>query len=201
MLEGRCSQSTIDLIAPHCDVIERLQDVPPSANVRGYYFQSMLNVLERLDKLSLFASYVPPVPRSSVKFYPLSHYLFELAVAGACVAEPAQLHDGIREITRQNATAFKSSLLGRVLMPVLRSDPVRLTEQGAAARRQTTTYGHWQIKRHGPRELEVVYHTEYMWIESAVAGAAAGAFEACGVQAHLTTSVESRYEGSTHITW
>jgi uncharacterized protein (TIGR02265 family) len=199
--ERLCSQAAIDLVAPHCDIVERLQDVPPSARVRGLYFKSVLNVLRSLDKLESFSRIYPPIPRASVKFYPLNDYLLELAVAGATVTSPAELHAGIREITRRNATAFAASVLGRVLIRVLAHDPVRVTEQGLAARRQSTSYGEWQMERHGPKEISMVYHAEYMWIESAIAGAASGTFEACKVQAEVTTHLDDKYNGATRICW
>jgi len=76
-----------------------------------------------------------------------------------------------------------------------------LTEQGLAARRQTYRYGHWRIVRHGPRCIEMVYKEEYVWIESAIAGGAVGAFEACGVRADLRTELGGRFDGSTRISW
>src|SRR5690606_1518015 len=89
--EHPCSRGAIDLVAPHCDIVARLQDVPPSARVRGLYFKSVINVLRSLDKLDAFSRICPPLPRASVKFYPLADYLVELAVAGAMVASPAEL--------------------------------------------------------------------------------------------------------------
>jgi hypothetical protein len=87
------------------------------------------------------------------------------------------------------------------MLRVLSHDPVRLTEQGLAARRQTFHYGRWQIVRHGPRAVEMVYREEYLWIESAIAGGAVGAFEACGIHANLQTKLQNRFHGSTIITW
>ncbi|HEY4184269.1 MAG TPA: TIGR02265 family protein [Polyangia bacterium] len=191
----------IALIAPHCDIIERLNDVPPSARVRGWYFKSVMNLLRRHDRLAAFASYFPDARRSSLTFYPLGDYLVRLAVAGAMVTSPERLHDGIFEIARQNAASFASSLLGRVMLRVLDRDPVRLTQQGLAARRQSTTYGEWSIRRPGPTEIEMVYRGEYMWIESAVGGAAAGTFEMCGVKAQIETVLTDRYNGSTLVRW
>jgi len=49
--------------------------------------------------------------------------------------------------------------------------------------------------------VEMVYREEYLWIESAIAGGAVGAFEACGVEAKLETKLLNRFDGSTMITW
>jgi hypothetical protein len=87
------------------------------------------------------------------------------------------------------------------MLRFLAHDPVRLTEQGLAARRQTFQYGSWSIVHHGPRAIEMVYREEYIWIESAIAGGAIGAFEACGIQTKLETKLINRFDGSTLITW
>jgi uncharacterized protein (TIGR02265 family) len=191
----------LELIAPHCDIVERLNDVPPSARVRGLYFKSVLGVLRRLGRLGPFEEYFPGERWSSLTFYPLSDYLVRLAVAGAVVTSPKQLHEGVFNITRENAAAFASSLLGRVMVRILDRDPVRLTEQGLAARRQSTTYGEWELKRPGPLEIEMAYHAEYMWIESAIAGAATGTFESCRVKPELRTVMKDKYNGATLIRW
>jgi uncharacterized protein (TIGR02265 family) len=191
----------VALVASHCDIIERLNDVPPSARVRGLYFKSVLNELRQLDRLAAFEEYFPAERRSSLTFYPLADYLVRLAVAGAVVRSPVELHAGIHQITRQNASAFSSSLLGRVLTRILARDPVRLTEQGLAARRQSTTYGEWELAQRGPREIEMIYRGEYMWIESAIAGAATGTFEGLKIQPRLQTTLTDKYNGSTLIRW
>ncbi len=200
-MPGALQARAVELIAPHCDIVERLADVPPSARVRGLYFRSVLTVLRRLGRLGPYEEYFPGERWSSLTFYPLSEYLVRLALAGAVVTSPQQLHEGIFNITRENASAFASSLLGRVMVRILDRDPVRLTEQGLAARRQSTTYGEWELKRPGPREVEMVYHAEYMWIESAIAGAATGSFEVCRVQAEVKTLLRDKYNGSTLIRW
>ena len=191
----------VDLVAPHCDIVARLVDVPPSARLRGLYFNSVLNVLRRRGRLAAYQDYFPDEQWSSLGFHPLGDYLVRLALGGALLATPARLHEGIYEITRQNATAFASSLLGRVLVRILSRDPVRLTQQGLAARRQSMDYGKWEMRRPGPREVQMIYRGEYMWIESAVAGAAAGTFESCGVKADVKTVLEDKYNGVTTIRW
>ena len=62
-------------------------------------------------------------------------------------------------------------------------------------------YGKWEMRRPGPREVQMLYRGEYMWIESAIAGAAAGTFESCGVKADVKTVLEDKYNGVTTIRW
>jgi uncharacterized protein (TIGR02265 family) len=161
----------------------------------------MLAVLRRHDRLAAYEAYFPDEEWSSLVMHPLADYLVRLGVAGALLESPERLHQGIREITRQNATAFASSLMGRVMLRILSRDPVRLTQQGLAGHRQSMNYGKWEMRRPGPREVQMIYRSEYMWIESAIAGAAAGTFESCGVTADVQTVLEDKYDGVTTIRW
>jgi uncharacterized protein (TIGR02265 family) len=189
------------LVAPYCDLVERLRLVPPSASLRGIYFKHIEGELGRAGRLAAYQSYFPDERRSALRYYPVADYLTRIACAGALIASPPRVYEGIFEISRGNVRTLANSLLGRALFRVLARDPVRLTEQGVATRRQTHTYGQWEILRRGPRTLEVVYQDEYQWIEWICAGAAQGTFEACGIEAVLTTTLVSRFHGSTIISW
>jgi uncharacterized protein (TIGR02265 family) len=191
----------IAVVAPYCDLVERLKVVPPSALVRGLYLRSLESILQRGDRAGLYREYFGGERWSPIRMYPLRDYMIRLAVAGASLRSLQSVHEGMHDVWRTNATTFASSLLGRTMLRLLSHDPVRLTEQGLAARRQTFEYGHWEIVRHGPRSIEMVYREEYIWIESAIAGGAVGAFEACGIEATLQTKLLNRFDGSTTITW
>jgi uncharacterized protein (TIGR02265 family) len=197
----RSVERAIQVVAPHCDIVSRLEVVPPSALVRGLYLRSFETVLQRAGRIQLYREYFEGERWSPIRMYPLRDYMIRLAVAGASLRSPERVHEGMHDIWRTNAATFAASLLGRTMLRLLSHDPVRLTEQGLAARRQTYQYGHWAIKRHGPRAVEMVYREEYLWIESAIAGGAVGAFEACGVEAKLETKLLNRFDGSTMITW
>jgi len=191
----------IELVATHCDLVDRLKVVPPSAQVRGLYLNSLDTILQRADRSALYREYFGGERWSPIRMYPLRDYMIRLAVAGAALRSAERVHEGMHDVWRTNATTFAQSLLGRTMLRLLSHDPVRLTEQGLAARRQTFHYGHWEIVRHGPRSIEMVYREEYIWIESAIAGGAVGAFEACGIEATLKTKLLNRFDGSTTITW
>jgi len=191
----------LEWIGAHCDIDQRLKDVPPSARIRGLYFTNALGVLRQAGRLPAYLEFFPEERWSKLRWYPVGDYLLRLAVAGAALAGPEQLHAGMRRISRQNVTEFTASLLGRMLLRMLSKDPVRLTEQGIASRRQSMNYGNWSIARRDERSLEVVYRSEYIWIESAIAGAAEGTFELCGVPASLETALDDRYDGSTVVRW
>jgi uncharacterized protein (TIGR02265 family) len=185
----------------HCDIEERFRLVPPSAQVRGLWHRAILGVLKQSGKLDEYLEYFPNEQWSMLTYYPLTGYMLRLAVAGAIIASPSELHDGMYQAKRLNATTFASTLLGRTLLRILDKDPIRLTEQGMAARRQATNYGEWRISSRGPRHVEVSYRSEYIWIESAITGAAAGTYEPCRPKVSVQTQLEDRFNGSTLITW
>jgi uncharacterized protein (TIGR02265 family) len=191
----------LELLHPYCDIVERLSDVPPSARVRGLYFRSFLGILRQTPAFGTYERYFANESWSSLTFYSLSDYLLRLALAGSLVTSKESLHEGVALITQRNAAAFESSVLGRVLLRLLARDPVRLTEQAVSARRQSTTYGEWELVKREPRCVEMIYRGEYMWIESAIAGAAIGSFEACSLKPQLETKLKDKYNGSTTIRW
>ncbi len=189
------------LVAAHCDIEDRLPLVPPSACVRGIYLNAIEKQVAAQGKLEAYRGYFPGDRFGSLSFYPLSTYLVRIACAGALVASPERVHDGMLLLARGNAVAFIESLLGRLLLRVLSGDPVRLMEQAMAGRRQSTNYGHWEAIRHGDRAFEVRHIEEYTWIESAVAGAGLGTFEACGLKVNVENRLLDRFNGSSFYTW
>src|SRR6516225_9544298 len=131
----------LELVAPHCDIEERLVHVPETARVRGMFFGNIHAALERVGKLAKYRRYFPREKYSMIPYYPLRDYLLRIAVAGAIYRTPKTLHEGMFEITRGHADTFMSSILGRVLLRFYERNPIRVSEQGLAARRQSLTYG------------------------------------------------------------
>jgi uncharacterized protein (TIGR02265 family) len=191
----------MDLVAAHCDIEERLLLVPPSASLRGIYFKAIEKQLAARGVLEPYRGCFTADRFASLSFYPISAYLERLAYAGALVASPERVHEGMLSIAKGNARAFIESVLGRLLLRVLSGDPIRLVEQAIAGRRQSTNYGHWGIVRHSERAVDVIYQQEYIWIESAIAGAGLGTFEACGLTVHMENRLVDRFNGSSFYTW
>lgn len=201
VLQRSAIDRAIEFLSPHCDIAERLPVVPPSARVRGTFLKQIETQVERHGKADFYGRFFRDDTWSAFRPYPLRDYMVRLAVAGAALRGPEHVHAGMHEVWRTNATTFASSLLGRTMLRLLSHDPVRLTEQGLAARRQTYLYGHWKVVYHSPRSIEMVYREEYVWIESAIAGGAVGAFESCGITVNLETKLIDRFNGSTLINW
>lgn len=191
----------LTLVAAHCDIEDRLPLVPPSASVRGIYFRAIEKQVAAQGVLESYKEYFPADRFGSLSFYPVSEYLVRLACAGALVASPERVHEGMLTIAKGNARAFIDSILGRLLLRVLSGDPIRLVEQAIAGHRQSANYGHWEMVRRSERVVEVFYRQEYAWIESAIAGAGLGTFEACGLAVKMETRLEDRFNGSALYTW
>lgn len=191
----------LEFVAPHCDIRERLRAVPAGAQMRGLAFRTISSALERAGKLAQYCERFGPFDCDSIAFYPLGDYLVRLASAAAVLRSPTELARGMWDISRGNAQEFATSLMGKALIEQLASEPLRLLEQGLAMRRQTFQYGRWELVQHGPRELEMIYFDEYVWIEEAVTGAAVGTFDACSIKPKLVTTLRDPYNGSTHFSW
>jgi uncharacterized protein (TIGR02265 family) len=194
-------QRALEYVAPHCDIKERLGAIPLEARIRGVVFRSITAALEGADKLAGYVARFGALRYESLAFYPLAEYLVRLASAGAFLHSPEDLFLGVGEITRRNAWEMTQSLLGQTLIHALASDPKTLIEQGLAMRRQTCDYGRWELVHHAPRQIEVRYRDEYIWIEQAWTFAALGTFDACRIKPSITTQLETPYSGSHHISW
>lgn len=138
---------------------------------------------------------------SMLSYYPLADFLERLACSGAIIVSPEKVHEGMSLVMRGNAEAFMDTILGRVMLRVLSRDPVKLFEQGTAARRQSFTYGRWELRRLGEREIEIAHSDEYCWIGSAIAGSFLGTFEACNIRGTVETKLIDRFNGSTFLRW
>ena len=51
------SAAALAWIAAHSDIEQRLRDVPPSAWIRGLYFNNMLGVLRRVGRLPAYEEF------------------------------------------------------------------------------------------------------------------------------------------------
>lgn len=191
----------LELVAPHCDIEERLRAVPPSARIRGLTFRPITAVLQKAGKIEPYHALFGPQPVSSMALYPLGDFLLRLACAGAILRTPEEVLQGMFEISLDTAREYANSMLGRTLIRLLARDPFRLAQQGLAMHRQTHFYGHWELVRHGPRDMEMLYFDEYVWIDSSVAGAAQGTFEAVGAKVEIVTTQRDRWTGSTRVQW
>jgi uncharacterized protein (TIGR02265 family) len=183
-----------------CDLTERLPLVPPSSKVRGLYFRPIHWALAKAGRRERFEA-IFPERFAAVLWHPTADFLVRLAVGGALLAGPDQVHRGMFEIGRGNAVAFAESLIGRTLLRILDHDPKRLLKQAIAGRRQGFNHGHWELHFLGEREAVMTMAEEYLYIESYMLGAAQGTFDAVGVPVQIEVSLRDRFNGQHHLRW
>jgi uncharacterized protein (TIGR02265 family) len=190
----------IDMVGAHCDLEQRLRDIPPAARARGVWVRNFENVLERHGALGRYVEICGSTV-SPLTWYPLGEVVARLAVAGAIYTSPADVREGMRALGRAQAVQFAESLLGRALIRLLSQDPVRVLQQGAAARRQTCNYGHWDYDFSQPSRARVTHSEEYGWLDAQVLGSAEGTFEAIKVPARFVLEMSDAYNGVIDISW
>lgn len=194
-------QHIVEMVAPHCDIVRRLADVPSSACVRGVYFRSALEELSRRGLRGPFQEVVRETERSIFTLYPAADYLLWIAFAGALVASPARVHEGMLDLSRANAVYYGQSLLGRSLLRLLSRDPIRQLHQGIQSKRAVTNYGRWRMIEEGPRHAIIRLEDEYVWIESALLGGALGGLDCCGIHPTAEVLLRDPYNGDLIFRW
>ena len=194
-------ERALDLVGAYCDLEQRLKDIPPSAQARGIWVRTFENALAvrpgATDRyLTIFGS-----PASPLGWHSAGDVVARIAVAGALYTSPSEVKQGMRELGRAQSVQFAESLLGRTLLRLLSPDPVRVLQQGAAARRQTCNYGSWEHDFSTPGRAIVTHRDEYGWLDSQVLGSAEGTFAAIRVKAKFELRLTDAYNGVIDITW
>lgn len=190
----------LDFVGQHCDLEQRLRDIPPAARARGIWLRNCEATLADKQLMERYVAICGPPP-APLTWHPLGELVSRVAVAGALVASPRDVHLGMRMLGRLQAVRFTESMLGRMLIRLLAKDPVRALQQGAAARRQTCNYGRWEHDFSQPRRAIVQHFEEYAWLDSLVVGSAEGTFEAIEVPANIELSLTDAYNGVIDIHW
>lgn len=196
--------AVVQRLSEHCDVGERVRLVPPSAQLRGLYFRSVEDILQKNGLFQAFCSELgirPDQRMSALRLYPASDYLVWLALAASMLEGPKHVQKGLYRVGYEYSSAFTESILGRTLLRVLSRDPYRVAQQGLAGRRQSATFGTWGLERLDARHMLMTYDEEYVWVDSVIAGAAKGTFDACGMTITLETRLTGMFSGETYVTW
>jgi uncharacterized protein (TIGR02265 family) len=187
-------------VSQYCDLAERLALVPPSAKVRGLYFRSIERAVAAAGHQARFDALFPDRV-AAVLWHPAAEFLPRLAVGGALLRGPARVHEGMFEIGRGNAIAFAESLVGRMLLRILDRDPRRLLRQAIAGRRQSYSFGRWDLELVGDRQAIVSMSEEYLYLESYLRGAAQGTFDAVGMPVRIEVVLHDRFNGQHVLRW
>ena len=193
-------ERALDLVGAHCDLEKRLADIPPAARARGIWVRTFESEIEKSGQLARYLSFFDG-RATALGWLSCSEAVARIAVCGALYTSPREVHQGMRRIGRAQALRFSESLLGRSLIRLLSPDPVRVLQQGAAARRQTCNYGQWDYDFSQPRRAIVHHKDEYGWLESQVLGSAEGTLEAIRVRASVELTLTDPYNGVVDIRW
>lgn len=184
----------------HCDLEDRLTVLPPSARNRGLFFRNIEQVVEKAGHGERYRLMFPERCRSML-WYPAADYLTRIAVGGALISGPENVHQGMSLIGRRNAIAFAESLLGRMMVRLLSRDPKKLLKQGVAGHRQSSSHGDWSLEITGDRSAVMSMREEYVYIESHYLGAAEGTFEAIGLSVNVEVQLDDRFNGRHILRW
>ena len=193
-------ERVLEAVFQHCDLKERLTLLPPSARARGLYFNSIETVLERAGMSERFRALFPE-RYATVLWHPAGELLVRLAVGGALLSGPENVHHGMYEIGRRNAVAFSESLIGRTMLRLLSRDPKKLLQQAVAGRRQSLSAGTWELTFPTPRSAVITMREEYLYLESYLLGAAQGTFDAIATPVRAEVIVVDRFNGSHVLSW
>lgn len=198
--EGFDRAQVLAEVSRFCDIEERLPLVPPSAKVRGTYCRSIDAALTEAGKYKRYRELFPR-ELGTLQWHPCGEFLVRLVVAGALLMGPERVKEGMLEIGRRNAYEFARSLLGRMLLRLLSRDPKKLLLQGVAARRQTCSYGDWQVTFPAERSAIVTMVEEYMYLETFMLGAALGTFNAIGLKVDASAELQTKFYGRHVLHW
>ena len=193
-------EAAIAEVSRHCDVLDRLSLIPPSAKARGLYFRSIETALARAGRIERYNALFPE-RFAAVLWHPIGELLVRLVVGGSLLTDPERVHEGMYEIGRRNAVVFAESLLGRTLLRLLSRDPRRLLQQAVAGRRQSQNYGRWTLEFPEERTAVMTMEEEYLYIDSYLLGAAQGTFDAVGVPVRAEAKLDDRFSGRHILVW
>ncbi len=187
----------------HCDIAERLESVKAEQAVRGVWFSMLRDEVARRGggRGEQFDREFGPHDFVTFKMYPVAEYLKRLVVAGALVASPEKVHEGMLDLHRTSVRYFAQSLLGRAIVSLVRPTPLGLYRQISRGRMHIATYGKWIIEPAGDRELKIRIVDEPVYIESAQLGGVLSTLDVCGVEGSATVEMHDRFEGTATVRW
>lgn len=187
--------------AAHCDIRERLGLVHDEQRVRGVWFAMLRDEVRRRGLAGPFEREVGLHESVTFKMYPVADYLRRLVTAGALVASPEKVHDGMRDLHRSSVRYFAQSLLGRAIVSLVRPTPLKLLEQVQRSRGLMATFGEQRVTSLGERRIRVHHVDDPVYIESAQVGGLLSTLEACGFDARVDVELRSRFDGILTVEW
>lgn len=190
----------------HCDVVERLSQVTEAQQVRGVWFAMLHDEVQRRGPTlgQAFEAEVGRTEHVTFRMYPVADYLRHLVVAGALVASPERVHEGMQDLHRQSVRYFARSVVGRAFVSLIRfaQTPLGLFQQVSRSRSHIATYGRWIIEPEASRRARIQILDEPVYVESAQVGGILSVCDMCGVEGRIErVEMRSAWSGVVDVSW
>ncbi len=197
---------TFTAASQHCDIVERLARVTPDQQVRGVWFAMLHDEVRRRGETlgAAFDAEVGAPDYVTFRMYPVADYLRRLVVAGARVASPERVHEGMRDLHRESVRYFARSVVGRAFVSLIRfsQTPLGLFQQVARSRSHIATYGRWLIEPIATRRARVRIEGEPVYVESAQVGGILSVCDMCGVRGEIEhVEMLGPFDGIVEVSW
>ena len=132
--------------------------------------------------------------------YPVAEYLRRLVVAGALVASPEKVHEGMLNLHRMSVRYFRG-LVGRAIVSLVRPTPLGFFQQIARSRMHIATYGRWIIDPIAEHKMRVRILDEPVYVESAQLGGVLSSLNVCGVEGSAKLEMHEPFSGTFTVEW
>lgn len=192
-----------DAAAAHCDVVDRLEKVRDDQRVRGVWFAMLRDELRRRgpEVYGEFEREVGLHEAVTFKMYPVSDYIRRLVVAGALVASPDRVHEGMYDLHRSSVNYFARSVLGRAVVSLVKPTPLAFLEQVQRSRSLIASFGAQRVTAVSPRCIRVHHVDDPVYVESAQLGGLQSVFDVCGVEARIRVEMRTPFDGVLTAEW
>jgi uncharacterized protein (TIGR02265 family) len=181
----------------HTDLEWRLRAVPGEAACRGAFLNMIDERAAALGVRDEYRRFFGVYRFSPLRFHPVKDYLTRLAILSQIAYGDEHIYDGVRTIHSASVDAWTHTAVGKLAMamasPSLGS-VLRIMQRGYATR-ATTNYGAIEILESTEQRHVVRFRDEYVWIEHAMAGAAAAMARLCRLDATVDAVLETPFQG------
>ncbi len=136
------------------ELLQRVELLSPDSTVRGFFFNSVLEVVRQLGDASIVAKCVEASGEKSFPdfySYPTPTFLRLLYTAGRLLGpQHGGFESALRQIGYRTVTKFLSSAAGRALQMIVKGSPGRMLDNLTLAHRTVLKGGNLSVRRLGP---------------------------------------------------
>lgn len=181
----------------HTDLEWRLRAVPAEAACRGAFLNMLDEQATALGVRDEYRRFFGVYRFAPLRFYPVKDYMTRLAILSQMAFGDERIYEGIRSIHGASVDTWIHTPIGRLAMAMATpsyGSILRILQRGYATR-STTNYGALEILESTDRRHVVRAEGEYVWIEHAMAGAAATMARVCRLDAEVTAIMDEPFRG------